>query len=275
MTKRHTRLFFIIGTLTFSAIFVGLTIDSHRHFGKLTNADKITPQVIEGKHVWHRMNCINCHTLMGEGAYYAPDLTQITKQRGSAYLTAFLKDPSKFYSEEKNRRLMPTLNLSDQEIADVIAFLDWVSEIDTNGWPPRPIVVSSGQLAGTYPSDNPTPDVAVSDNPVAQGEALFRNTASACSSCHSTLPGVTTIGPSLAGIGKTAAERIASADYKGKAKDAAGYIHESIVDPSIDIVPGANFSAGDPPMSLMPPGFGQTLTAEQIDQLVAYLSSLR
>src|SRR5690606_4145213 len=101
MTKRHTRLFFIIGTLVFSAIFVGLTIDSHRHFGDLTNAENITPQVVEGKHVWHRKNCINCHTLLGEGAYYAPDLTQITKQRGSQYLTAFLKDPSRFYSEEK------------------------------------------------------------------------------------------------------------------------------------------------------------------------------
>lgn len=273
MTKRHTRLFFIIGTLLFSAIFVGLTIDSHRQFGKLTNADKLTPQIVEGKHVWHRKNCINCHTLIGEGAYYAPDLTKITKQRGVPYLTAFLKDPSQFYSEAKNRRLMPNPNLTEQEIKDVIAFLDWVSNIDTAGWPPRPIVVSSGQLAGTYEGENMTPNVAVSDNPVAQGEAIFRNVAHACSTCHSIQRGVVMAGPSLAGIGTRAAEQIGSPDYKGKAKDAASYIRESITEPSAHLVPGPTFSAAG--LSFMPPGLEKTMTAGQLDQLVAYLTSLR
>lgn len=273
MTKRHTRLFFIIGTLLFTAIFIGLTIDSHRQFGKLTNADKLTPQIIEGKHVWHRKNCINCHTLMGEGAYYAPDLTKITQQRGAAYLTAFLKNPSQFYSEEKNRRLMPNPNLTEQEIKDVISFLDWVSNIDTAGWPPRPIVVSSGHLAGAQPAENTTPNVAVSENPVAQGEAIFRNPAHACAGCHSTQSGVVMAGPSLAGIGTRAAGHIGSADYKGKATDVAGYIRESIVEPSVHLVPGATFSAAG--TSFMPPGLEKTMTSEQLDQLVAYLSSLR
>lgn len=273
MTKRHTRLFFLIGTLLFTAIFIALTIDSHRQFGTLTNADKITPEVIEGKHVWHRYNCINCHTLMGEGAYFAPDLTQITKQRGAPYLTAFLNDPSKFYSEEKHRRLMPTLGLSDKEIREVIAFLDWVSEIDTAGWPPRPIVVSSGQLAGTYGDDTSASNTAVSDNPIALGQAVFRNPNYACASCHSVLPDVAMPGPSLAGVGTRAREIISSADYTGKAKDAETYMHESIVEPGAHLVPGANFSAGG--MSLMPPGFGDRLSKDEIDDLVAYLMSLK
>jgi nitric oxide reductase subunit C len=109
-----------------------LTIDSHRRFPALTNEDKLTPEIIRGKDVWHKNNCINCHTLLGEGGYYAPDLTKITQQRGVPYLTAFLKDPSQFYSEEKHRRLMPNPNLSKEEISEVIAFLDWVSHID--GW---------------------------------------------------------------------------------------------------------------------------------------------
>ena len=95
MTKRHTRMFFVAGTSVFAALFVALTIDSHRQFGSLTHAEAITPEVIEGKHVWHRKNCINCHTLLGEGAYYAPDLTKITQQRGAPYLRHFLRDPSK------------------------------------------------------------------------------------------------------------------------------------------------------------------------------------
>ena len=88
MTKRQTRLFFIIGTLVFAGLFLLMTIDSHRQFDELTNAELITPEVIAGKDIWHKQNCINCHTLLGEGAYYAPDLTKITDQRGEVYLQA-------------------------------------------------------------------------------------------------------------------------------------------------------------------------------------------
>ena len=82
MTKRGTRLFFLGGTLAATLVLLVLTVDSHRQFPRLTHAERITPAVIAGKHVWHRKNCINCHTLLGEGAYYAPDLTKITQQRG-------------------------------------------------------------------------------------------------------------------------------------------------------------------------------------------------
>ena len=147
-----------------------MTIDSHRQFNTLTPADRITPAVSEGKDVWHRKNCVNCHTLLGEGAYYAPDLTKITQQRGVPYLTAFLKDPSQFYSERVNRRLMPNPKLSDTEITEVIAFLDWVSHIDNNGWPPRPILVSGS----AFPSAEVQPATggAASNEPMALGQAL-------------------------------------------------------------------------------------------------------
>jgi len=94
MTKRGTRLFFVISTGLCGLIFIGLTIDSHRQLPKLTNAAAIDASVIAGKQVWHKKNCTNCHTLLGEGAYYAPDLTQIAAQRGGAYLRQFLKDPA-------------------------------------------------------------------------------------------------------------------------------------------------------------------------------------
>ena len=124
MNKRQTRSFALISTAIAAVVFLGMTVDSHRQFPTLTNAQQITPQVTRGKDVWHQYNCINCHTLFGEGAYYAPDLTKITQQRGAPYLTAFLKDPSKFYDEKRHRRLMPNLKLGDEEIADLIAFLD-------------------------------------------------------------------------------------------------------------------------------------------------------
>ena len=124
MNKRQARLFAIGTTVIATVAFLGLTFDSHRQFGKLTNADKITPAVTRGKDVWHKNNCINCHTLFGEGAYYAPDLTKITKLRGEAYLTAYMRDPSKFYDETRHRRLMPKQDLSERDITDLIAFLD-------------------------------------------------------------------------------------------------------------------------------------------------------
>jgi nitric oxide reductase subunit C len=271
MTKRQTRLFFYVGTLLFAGIFLALTIDSHRQFGQLTHSDQISDQVIAGKHVWHRKNCVNCHTLLGEGAYYAPDLTRITQQRGEAYLQAFLREPSRFYSEEEDRRLMTNPNLTEGEIADVIAFLDWVSNIDTHGWPPRPILVSGNALPGAYGADRPR--TAASADPVAQGEALFRQSPPGCFVCHSTAPGVTLAGPSLAQIGGRAETTIASPTYTGSAQSAEEYIRESIVQPSAHVVDVQAFASQG--QSLMPANYAETLTGEQIDHVVAYLMTLR
>src|SRR5574338_1539557 len=264
MTKRQTRAFFLGSTGLFSLIFLAMTIDSHRQFGALTHAENITPEVIAGKHVWHRKNCINCHTLLGEGAYYAPDLTKIADQRGATYLRAFLADPAKFYNEERDRRLMPNLKLTAQEIDQVIAFLAWVGKINTNGWPPRPILVSGATIPGTNVGG--APPQAASDDPVAIGQAIFGQAPPGCFACHSTAPGVNLVGPSLAGIAATAAERIKASDYKSKATDAAGYIHESIVEPNAYVVPGATFSSNG--QSMMPSGLGQSLQPAQLDALV-------
>jgi nitric oxide reductase subunit C len=71
----------------------------------------------------------------------------------------------------------------------------------------------------------------------------------------------------------TAAARIAGPDYKGQAKDAAAYIRESILQPNVHVLTGPTFAAGG--RSLMPDDYGKTLTPEQVDQIVAYLMTLR
>jgi nitric oxide reductase subunit C len=286
MTRKGGRLFALWCTGLASLAFLALTVDSHQQFGRLTNAQNITPGVTAGKDVWHKYNCINCHTLFGEGAYYAPDLTKITQHRGEAYLKAYMKDPSQFYDEKKHRRLMPRQNLSEQEIAHLIAFLDWVSKVDNQGWPPRPILVTGASLPGTdrpvtaqaglgtgpasAPGGRP---VAAGSSPIAQGESLFRSVTPACTACHSIAPGVNMAGPSLAGIGARAKQTVGSPDYKGKAKDVDAYIRESIVAPSAHLVPGAMYSAGG--TSFMPNTYGKELKPEQVDQLVAYLATLQ
>ncbi|RYF15106.1 MAG: c-type cytochrome [Comamonadaceae bacterium] len=284
MNKKQARLFAIGSTALATLLFLGLTVDSHRQFGKLTNADKITPEVTRGKDVWHENNCINCHTLFGEGAYYAPDLTKITKLRGEAYLTAYMKDPSQFYDENKHRRLMPRQDISEPDIKALIAFLDWVSNVDNQGWPPRPILVTGGTFPGTAGGATQGADSAAAqppaarpvsgaENPIALGENVFRTAAPACVACHSVAPGVNMAGPSLAGVSARAQQVLASGQYKGQAKDVAGYLRESVTHPSAHVVPGAMYSANG--NSFMPATYATSLTAAQLDQLTAYLSSLK
>ena len=284
MNKRQARLFAIGSTVVAALAFLGLTIDSHRQFPKLTNAQNITPAVTHGKDVWHKNNCINCHTLFGEGAYYAPDLTKIAQHRGAAYLQAYLKDPSKFYDEQRHRRLMPKQDMSDVEIADLVSFLDWVSKVDNQGWPPRPILVTG---SGIGPMGAPRPIAATAGSapppgaatpagdksPIALGEIVFRTSTPACAACHSLLPGAQMAGPSLAGVATRAQQTIGSADYKGQAKDATAYLRESIVQPSAYTVAGAMYSASG--VSFMPATYGKDLTPEQIDHLVAYLATFK
>jgi nitric oxide reductase subunit C len=270
MTRRQTRIFFVAGTAIFALIFIALTIDSHMKFGELTHADAITPAVIEGKHVWHRKNCINCHTLLGEGAYYAPDLTKIAQHRGEAYLRQFLRDPSKYYSEERHGRLMPNPKLSDDQISAVIAFLTWVSNIDNQNWPPRPILVTAASPQGIV-LGTPAPGAASAD-PVALGEAVFKRSPPACFGCHALQQGVTLVGPSLAGLVTRSNALLGSPDYKGAAKTPEEYIRESIINPNGYLVPGQTFSVGG--QSIMPP-LASVLKPEEIDQLVAYLATFK
>lgn len=289
MNKRHTRIFAIASTAIATVVFLVLTVDTHRQFPTLTNSQNITDSVIRGQNVWHANNCINCHTMLGEGAYYAPDLTKITQHRGVPYLTAFLKDPSQFYDEQKHRRLMPTPDVTDQDIADLIAFMDWVSKVDNQGWPPRPIMVSGGSLPGTdltvaqqdsrantsgvAPLPPGATPVIQGNDPIALGEALFRSVTPACTACHSTAPGVNLAGPTLAGLSTRALETIASPDYKGKATTAEEFIRESLLEPSAYLHPGPMYSANG--VSFMPTTYVNDLKPEQIDHLVAYLASFK
>jgi nitric oxide reductase subunit C len=285
MNKRQSRLFAIASTAIATIAFLGLTVHSHTKFDELTNAEANTPQVQSGRDVWHKYNCVNCHTLFGEGAYYAPDLTKITQLRGEQYLQAYMRDPSAFYDERRHRRLMPKQDLSEQEISDLIAFLDWVSKVDNQGWPPRPILVAGAAIPGVDlspeqmsggagqalpPGARP---VSGRENPIALGGAAFRTVAPACNACHSTAPGVNLAGPTLAGVAARAEKILSSPDYKGEAKDVEGYIRESIVSPSAHLVPGPMYSANG--QSFMPNTYGKDLSQEQIDHLAAFLATLR
>lgn len=91
------------------------------------------------------------------------------------------------------------------------------------------------------------------------GDTLGTNTG--CRVCHSLEPDVKLVGPSLAGLAGRADGRVAGLS-------AEQYLRQSIVDPNAYVVEGF-------PANQMPPNFGETLADQQINDLVAFLLTLR
>ena len=101
LSKSAARAFFLLGTIGFSAVFLFLTIDTIRRVPAQTKQQNLTEQVVHGKHLWERNNCMGCHTLLGEGAYYAPELTKVYERRGPEFIKAMLRDPQAMYPGQR------------------------------------------------------------------------------------------------------------------------------------------------------------------------------
>ena len=135
----------------------------------------------DGKRIFQSYNCMGCHTIVGNGAYFAPDLTKTYNEAGPAWLAAFIPSAGgwpteaavrvqlankavaedagvssieEYYAkypgakERVQRRgggatLMPNLPFRAGEVDKLIAFMKYTSEMNTEGWPPK---VLSGDL---------------------------------------------------------------------------------------------------------------------------------
>jgi len=111
-------------------------------FGKNFTEEEAEQLVTLGKKTTQAKNCMNCHTLLGNGAYYAPDLTKawldqgwLTVELREEQMLAFLMDPEKNARTFGTGRKMPNLDITKEEAKGVVAFLKWMSSIDTNGFP--------------------------------------------------------------------------------------------------------------------------------------------
>ena len=135
LTKSQARAFFLIGTGVTAAVFIGLTVDTFRRIPAQTNAAGLTEQVARGKALWEQNNCMGCHTLLGEGAYYAPELTKVYSRRGPDFIRAMLRDPEAMYP---GQRRMVKYDFTPQQIDDLVAFFQWIGTMDLNGFPPKP-----------------------------------------------------------------------------------------------------------------------------------------
>jgi len=117
-------------------------------FGKEWSEEEAADLLHLGKLTSQAKNCMNCHTLLGNGAYYAPDLTKswldpawqaggplqgmTGKSTVEEAMAEFLQHPSQYPT---HARMMPNLGITADEAKGLVAFLKHMSSIDTNGFP--------------------------------------------------------------------------------------------------------------------------------------------
>ncbi len=143
MTKSMARNVFYGGSLFFIVIFVGLSIHSHIYIVNVsTDKAGLTESVAAGKRIWERKACVNCHTILGEGAYFAPEVGNVMTRWGVEDDPEAAFEVMKAWMESQpsgieGRRQMPNFNLTDKEIRDLTEFLLWTNKIRTQDWPPN------------------------------------------------------------------------------------------------------------------------------------------
>jgi mono/diheme cytochrome c family protein len=102
------------------------------------------------------------------------------------------------------------------------------------------------------------------DEPLAQ---IFAKAG--CPVCH-TIPGIAgaegRVGPKLV-LAETGAARLSDPRYRGQARSVREYVIESVLTPSVYVVPGY-------PDRTMPSWYGQKLSATALEKIATYLETL-
>jgi len=236
MSEKTLRLIFLSGTGLFLLILIGMTINTLNQVIQ-SRTPPVTAEVADGKKMWQQRNCNDCHTILGIGGYYAPDLTKVIDNRGSAWIALWLANPAGVKSNAE----MPNQNLTGAEIQNLVSFFTWVGKVDTNNWPPKPVANLLGGGTGTNTGEGTG----------LNGALLFQQ--GSCIGCHMINgAGATGPGPDLSHIG--------SQPYDGLGNSASD-LTKWLQDPQA-VKPG----------TIMPK---LPLTQPQIDALVQYLLTLK
>jgi mono/diheme cytochrome c family protein len=149
--------------------------------------------------------------------------------------------------------------LRDDQVRNIAAFImNWQETAQTVVVPTPP----AGPVVGT----DITKELPEGD--AAAGEALAASLG--CTACHITTPTGPAWMPSAdkPGIGERATTEYTLPEYTGKATSPEQYLFESIADPNVFVV--APFASG-----LMPQNYANTLTDQNMADLIAYLLTLK
>lgn len=225
-------------------------------------------------------NCISCHGNKGQGiegvapALNAPDLFNGTRLKEIGWtgttddyirgaIASGRPRPSNAFATYPNR--MPTWSqqyggpMRPDQVDSLVSFImNWGKAYE--GLP----------IATPVPIDGVGTDITITlpEGNAENGKKLA--TDKGCTACHITAP----VGPAwLAtggnpGVGARAETTVKDAAYTGKAKDAQGYLFESIVAPNAHVVTGFK-------PDIMTKTFGDTLTEQDTADLIAYMLTLK
>ena len=92
----------------------------------------MSEDVRAGKHLFQKYNCTSCHQIFGLGGYIGPDLTNCMSAEGG---------PQRADIWLRNGSIrMPDFELSDQEVAELLAFLTYIDRTGTS--PPTEYEIS-------------------------------------------------------------------------------------------------------------------------------------
>jgi len=241
LTKSAAKAFFLGGTALCSIAFVLLTMDTLAQMPDRSHQENLTESVIRGHHIWNQNNCMGCHTIMGEGAYYAPEMTKVMERRDPMWIAEFLKNPERMYP---GRRKMTKYAMFDpaevgaeeakKNVDDIVAFFTWVGKIDLNGFPAEPDLAQSPRVKAS----DATAGVSLSAAP-----AYF---TSVCMGCHAVNGKGGQVGPALDAV----SDRLD-----------ADYLRTWISDPQ-SVKPGTTM-----------PNLG--LKGESLDEILIFLATLK
>lgn len=205
--------------------------------------------------VRNKGGCLLCHKITEQGNNRGPDLrgvggrAEVRKpgMSAEAYLMESLVDPGAYVVEEfataGGASIMPSADrppadMSATELKALVAFLQSLSGEVT-------VEITAEDVRAAEASKQQAVPSTASSHP---GAALL--SAKACVACHDVKGSARLVGPPLTNV----RERLSAVE-----------IRQSIVDPDAVIAEG--FQAG-----LMLQNFAETLTPEELDQLVSYLS---
>lgn len=125
----------LVGDLNFLVNEIGKTLDPNWYKDKSVKSYAEAPrlEVPEQGQVLFRNRCAACHTL-GKGDLRGPDLLGVTARRERAWLVRFIMAPDRMraskdpialeLSAKYSKVLMPNLNLTRTEVADLINYLE-------------------------------------------------------------------------------------------------------------------------------------------------------
>jgi cytochrome c oxidase subunit 2 len=98
------------------ALLIGLTVLFVAAPGLAEDRSVLIEQ---GKKHFFKQGCFGCHTVGKVGTPIGPDLSHVGAQYGLSYLTGWLRDPA----SQKRTAHMPKIDLSEQEIQALAAYL--------------------------------------------------------------------------------------------------------------------------------------------------------